>query len=128
MAAALCADAHVQRLRLVSHRAGDCDIYFSAEINAEAQRTRRNAEFYPAKTFNSFSPSATLCVLCASALIRHSLAHFAFGSGMKIFFPTIRLFGFNPGFAFKIWSVVTFTPCARYALAMPETVSFAAIV
>ena len=54
--------------------------------------------------------------------------HFAFGSGMKIFFPTIRLFAFNPGFAARIWSVVTFTPCARYALAMAEIVSPAAIV
>ena len=54
--------------------------------------------------------------------------HFAFGSGMKIFFPTIKLFGSNPGFAAKIWSVVTLTPCARYALAMAETVSPAAIV
>ena len=46
---------------------------------------------------------------------------------MKFFFPTIRLFGFKPGFAAKICSVVTFTPCARYALAMAEIVSPAAI-
>ena len=29
--------------------------------------------------------------------------HFAFGSGMKIFFPTIKFFGSNPGFAARIW-------------------------
>jgi energy-converting hydrogenase Eha subunit A len=48
---------------------------------------------------------------------------FRFRSGMKIFFPTIKLFGFNPGFAARICAVVTFTPFARYALAMAEIVS-----
>jgi undecaprenyl-diphosphatase len=32
---------------------------------------------------------------------------------LKIFFPTIKLFGFKPGFAARICVVVTFTPCAR---------------
>jgi undecaprenyl-diphosphatase len=35
------------------------------------------------------------------------------GAGIQIFFPTIKLFGFSPGFAFKMSSTDTLTPCAR---------------
>src|SRR5208282_2308985 len=52
---------------------------------------------------------------------RRRLNHCA-GAGMKIFFPTIRFFGSNPGLAFKIWSVVTLIPCSRYALAIASKV------
>ncbi len=42
---------------------------------------------------------------------------------MKIFCPTFMFLASKPGFAFKIWSVVTLMPCARYALAIASKVS-----